>query len=327
MSVRKLLFQLLKIAISVGLLAFLLTRISTDRLLHVLTGIHWAYLLLAIAIFFSSALLGSFQWHLLLGAGGIELAFGKTFKLYFVGLFFNNFLPANVGGDAVKIYDVSRRGNDPHQVFAITLLDRVIGITGLCLLAIAASVILLGRGGIEELSIYMVVFIGCIIPVFALVLNRRISGWIKRMFTMITWWGLGERFGSIFDHLGEFRKLRILLGRLTMLAILVQFLRVATHVAVARALGMTITPELILYFFVFIPLLGLLMALPISINGLGVREGTGVLLFTRVGFLEEQALLMEFMTYVVMVVVSLVGGILFLLRHVRREADSGGEVA
>ena len=180
---------------------------------------------------------------------------------------------------------------------------------------------------IEELSIYIVVFIGCIVPVFALVLNSTISSWIKRMFTMITWWGLGERFSSIFDHLGEFRKLRRLLGRLTLLAIVVQFLRVATHVAVARALGITITPELFLYFFVFIPLLGLLMVLPISINGLGVREGTGVLLFTRVGFLEEQALLMEFMTYAVMVSVSLVGGLLFFIRHLRRGAHSSGEVA
>ena len=147
MSVKRLLLQILKIAVSVSLLVFLLTRISPDKLLRVLEGIHWAYLLLAVAIFFSSALLGSFQWHLLLGAGGIGLTFGKTFRLYFVGLFFNNFLPANVGGDAVKIYDVSKIGNDPYQVFAITLLDRVIGITGLCLLAIASSLILLGRGG------------------------------------------------------------------------------------------------------------------------------------------------------------------------------------
>lgn len=327
MKARRLLLQIVKIAVSAGLLAFLVTKISPDKLIPVLEGIHWGYLLIAVAIFFLSALLGSFQWHLLLGAGGIELPFGKTFRLYFVGLFFNNFLPANVGGDAVKIYDVSKIGNDPYQVFAITLLDRVIGITGLCLLAIAASVLLLGRGGIEELSIYMVVFIGCIVPVFALALNRRISGWIKRMFTMITWWGLGEKFGSIFDHLGGFRRLRILLGRLTLLAMLVQFLRVATHIAVARALGIAITPELFLYFFVFIPLLGLLMVLPISINGLGVREGTGVLLFTRIGFLGEQALLVEFMTYVVMVIVSLLGGFLFLIRHVRREAHSEGEVA
>jgi uncharacterized protein (TIRG00374 family) len=317
---RRLLLQLIKIVISAGLLVFLLTKISPERLLPVLQGMNWPYLMIAFSVFFLSALLGSYQWYQLLGAGGIDITFGRTFRLYFVGLFFNNFLPANIGGDAVKIYDVSRIGNDPYQVFAITLLDRVIGITGLCLLAVTGSLILIGKGGIEELPIYLIVFIGCIVPVFALALNRRISGQVKKMFTMITWWGLGERFGSIFEHLGEFRRLRALLGRLTLLALGVQFLRVCTHIAVARALGVAITPDRFLYFFVFIPLLGLLMVLPISINGLGVREGTGVLLFARIGLLEEEALLMEFMTYVVMVTVSLLGGVLFLARHLHREA-------
>ena len=59
--------------------------------------------------------------------------------------------------------------------------------------------------------------------------------------------------------------------------------------------------------------------LPISLNGLGIREGTGVLLFTQIGISKEQALLMELITYVVMVIVSLVGGVFFLVRHFRRE--------
>lgn len=315
MQGKRILLQITKIVVSIGLIIFLLTRISPGRLMTVLEQTRPVHLLLALAIFFLSGLLGSFQWHVLLGAGGIDLPFSRTFKLYFVGLFFNNFLPANVGGDAVKIYDVSRIGNDPHQVFAITLLDRIIGITGLCLLAIAASLVLHGKGSIENLNLYILIFAGCITPVIALTLNRRLSGAVKRLFGMITWWGLGSRFQSVFDHLGSFRRLRFLLLKLTMLAILVQFMRVATHVAVGGALGIPFTPETSLSFFVFIPLLGLLMILPISINGLGVREGMGVILFTQIGLLEEQALLVEFITYVIMVLVSLLGGLFFLQRH------------
>jgi hypothetical protein len=58
------------------------------------------------------------------------------------------------------------------------------------------------------------------------------------------------------------------------------------------------------------------MMLPISINGLGIREGAGILLFTGIGFLEEEAFVMEFITYVVMVGVSLIGGALFLRRQI-----------
>ena len=70
MKTRRLLLQLVKITVSAGLLALLVTKISPDRLLPVLEGIDWPYLVIAVGIFFLSALLGSFQWHLLLGAGG-----------------------------------------------------------------------------------------------------------------------------------------------------------------------------------------------------------------------------------------------------------------
>lgn len=315
MSSKRALLQVLKVVVSLGLILFLLSRISPERLTSVIAETRPLDLAVALVVFFISGLLGSFQWHLLLKAGGIVLPFPRTFRLYFVGLFFNNFLPANVGGDAMKIYDVSRIGNDPHRVFAITLLDRIIGITGLCLLAIAASISLYGRGNIQSLNVYMLIFAGCITPVIALALNRRLSGMVKRLFGMISWWGLGERFQAVFEHLGSFRRLRFLLVRLTLLAVGVQFMRVLTHVAVGRSLGIPLSPETVQSFFVFIPLLGLLMALPISINGLGVREGMGVVLFTQIGLLAERALLVEFMTYVIMVVVSLVGGIFFLQRH------------
>jgi uncharacterized membrane protein YbhN (UPF0104 family) len=325
MQTRRILLQSAKVIVSLGLIVFLLMKISPGRLVTVMEATRPGYLVLAFSIFFASGLLGSFQWHLLLRAGGIALPFSKSFQLYFVGLFFNNFLPANVGGDIVKIYDVSRFGNDPHQVLAITLLDRVIGITGLCLLAAVASLLLIGRGGIDNLRIYLIVFAGCIAPIVALTVNRRLSGVVKGLFRGITWWGLGGRFGIIFEHLGGFRRLRILLLKLTLLAIVVQLLRVGTHIAVGKALGIAMSPETALYFFVFIPLLGLLMILPISINGLGVREGTSVLLFVQIGLLAEQAFLMEFITYVVMVGVSLVGGAIFLKRHLRRLELAEGE--
>ena len=315
--VKRILLQLLKVIISLGLIIFLLIKISPGKLLLVLRGMSPFHLVFALVIFFTSSLLGSIQWHLLLKADGIVLPFSKTFRLYFVGLFFNNFLPANVGGDAVKIYDVSRIGNDPYQVFAITFLDRVIGITGLCILALIAAFGLLRGGGIENATIYIVIFLGCVAPVLALALNRRLSRSVRKLFGMIKIWGLGERFDIIFNHLGGFRRLRTLLVRLSLLAILVQFLRVTTHIFVGKALGIEMSLASYVYFFVFVPLLGLIMVLPISINGLGIREGTGILLFTQIGFAEEQALLMEFLTYAVMVVISLMGGIFFFQRHIR----------
>ena len=324
MQGRKTLLQVLKVTVSVGLIVFLFYKLSPARLLSQLESVRPEQLVVSVGIFFASVVMGAWQWHLLLKAGGIVLPFANTFKVYFVGLFFNNFLPAGVGGDAVKIYDVSRVGNDPHQVFAVTLLDRVIGIAGLCLLALAASLVLVAGPAprINHLPIYMVIFAGCVAPVLALIMNRRLSRGVRSLFGRITVWGLGGRFDAVFRHLGGYRRVRMLLGQLTGLAVAVQFLRVVTHILVAQSLGIVITWHDFIQFFVFVPLLSLLMILPISINGLGVREGAGILLFTQIGFSKEQALLMELITYAIMVVVSLLGGFFFLLRNVERRRGS-----
>jgi uncharacterized protein (TIRG00374 family) len=315
LSRRKGIWQAGRIAVSAVLIAILLYRISPGKLARNLEDLDPYWIVAAFAVFLASSVLGAVQWHVLLRAGGVAIPFGRTFRLYFTGLFFNNLLPTNVGGDAFKIYDVVKVGHDPHKVFAITLLDRIFGITGLCLLALIASIVLLRYDNTPNLPIYILIFAGCILPVILLAFNRKISSPVRRLFSDIRLWGLGERFALVFSHLGSFRSLKSLLGNVIVLTLTIQFLRIATHILVGKALGLRIGGPEYIQFFVFVPLLGLVMMLPISINGLGIREGAGILLFTQIGFPEEQAFLMEFLTYVVMVVVSLIGGLIFLRRQ------------
>jgi hypothetical protein len=112
------------------------------------------------------------------------------------------------------------------------------------------------------------------------------------------------------------RNLKPVMMKVALLTLSVQFLRILTHIIVGKSIGIEMSGWMPLYFFIFIPLLGIIMVLPVSINGLGIREGAGVLLFTSVGIPAEQALLVEFLTYLVMVTASLAGGVLFLRRHI-----------
>ena len=133
-----------RIAVSAALMIFLATKISLIELKALLSTLNRPLLAAGVGAVFLSNLIGSYQWHQLLSSSGIVMPFQKTFRFYFVGLFFNNFLLGNVGGDAVKIYDVTRIGTGVHQVIAVTLLDRILGIFGLCLLASIATLYLLG---------------------------------------------------------------------------------------------------------------------------------------------------------------------------------------
>ncbi len=319
MRLKNAVLQALKIVVSLGLIIFLLRRRSPQELASYLNDLDPLLMISAVGVFFLSSLLGAVQWHVLLRAGGIDLAFQRSFRFYFVGLFFNNFLPANVGGDAIKIFDVVKKGNDPHKVFAVTLLDRVFGITGLCLLAAGATLALMPGGTIDSAAVYLALFGGIIFSVVVLAFSRRLSGWVRRGTGRIRIWRIGEKIELVLSHLGEMRDLRPLFGRLILLTLVIQALRIFTHVLVGRSLGIAISGSDMIHFYVFVPLLGLVMMLPISINGLGVRESAGIVLFTQIGILEGLAVLMEFLTYVVQVLVSLIGAAFFFMRRVGRK--------
>ena len=105
-------------------------------------------------------------------------------------------------------------------------------------------------------------------------------------------------------------------------ATVTQLARVGVHVLVAAALGVRVPVH---YFFLFVPLVAVLVSLPVSFNGIGVRESAGVVLFGLVGVDRAHAFSLQFMTYLVAVSVSLIGGIVVLLRRpVRRPAAAGG---
>jgi uncharacterized membrane protein YbhN (UPF0104 family) len=134
--------------------------------------------------------------------------------------------------------------------------------------------------------------------------------------------GLGALKPHLDDlaaRLADFRDQRGLIVRVLSIAIVVQVARIAVHVLVAKALGLSIPLP---YFFLFVPLLAVIVSLPISLNGIGLREGAGVVLFGLVGVGRTAAFAMQFTTYLVAVGVSLLGGLVFLLRTPRRRAEA-----
>jgi hypothetical protein len=262
---------------------------------------------------------GWLQWHVLLRSSGVTLPPGRSFRFYFVGLFFNNFLPANIGGDAVKVYDVSRLGADVYQVIAVTLLDRLLGVFSLCLLAIFADLWLIARAPMPY-ALYLGVFLACMVPALGFYFFRPLGFWLRRSVLRLRALSMDARMTAVIDHLSPFRGRGPLLARLVAFSAAIQALRVLTHVLVAMALGIAVTPALLAQFFVFIPLLSLAMIPPITINGLGIREGLGILLFAEAGIGSTDAFAVEFITYAISVAVSLVGVAFFLARRADRRA-------
>lgn len=312
----------LKILVSVLLIWFLFTRsgLSLDTLAASLSAPRWPWLAAALAAFALSALGGAIQWGWLLRGAGLRTPRGEILRVYFVGLFFNNFLPGNVGGDAVKVFDLGRREGRTAAVFGGTVLDRLLGLFALTLLALAA-VLLAGVLGTRLPPVYPLVLALLVwLGILALLLSRRISGVAEALLRRLPWPRLGDRFVSVRDEFATYRRRPFLLVRVLAWALGVQGLRVATHILVAAGLGLALGEGRILQLFVLVPMLGILISLPVSFNGLGLREVAAADLFVAVGVvgLAADAVAVEFLAYVVQVLVSLAGGLLFLLGPRRR---------
>jgi hypothetical protein len=129
------------------------------------------------------------------------------------------------------------------------------------------------------------------------------------------------RISAVIDHLSEFKSRKDVIVQVIGLSLVIQALRVFTHVLVGVSLGIHIDSTILSQFFVFVPLLSLAMIPPITINGLGIREGLGILLFARAGLAETDAFALEFLTWVVSVGVSLLGLAFFLARRQDPAAD------
>ena len=114
---RNLLIFSAKLVVSGGLIWFLMSRLSLTEIRHAMTEPHWGWLAAALGVYGLSALAGAQQWAWILRAAGITAPAREIRRLYFIGLFFNNFLPANIGGDAYKIIDLGRREHRPLGVF------------------------------------------------------------------------------------------------------------------------------------------------------------------------------------------------------------------
>ena len=308
-----------KVVISILLFGWLFQRVSWDQVRLTLSHARLEWLVAAFALLVASNVLGSYQWNRLLRVVSIELPFWKVVAYYHVGLFWNNFLPANVGGDLARIADASRAGSTRATAFSTVLLDRMIGTVALGSLAVITTLPAIDHFHLAAVYAGVLGFFLLASAMLWVALHPAAMTWIANTLVSVGLARLRPALEDLRLRMAAFRDQKVLLAQLMVVALAVQVMRIVVHVLVARALGLHIP---LTYFFLFVPLLAVIVSLPISLNGIGVREGAGIVLFGLVGLDRESAFLLQFTTYLVAVAVSLIGGLVFLARIPRRRADA-----
>lgn len=156
---------LIKAVISFFLIGIILYQVDLVNLITKLKTINLAWFFLANILYFSSVFLRAYRWKELLLGLGIKANFYQLSKLYFIGFFFNQFIPTGVGGDLVRTYILSKDGVDATQATSSVIMDRATGIYSL--LVIGAITSLLSPGVVsKEIILFLVIITMSITIIF-----------------------------------------------------------------------------------------------------------------------------------------------------------------
>lgn len=309
---KKHLALLAKLAVMTGLLAVLYRNVDFAAFRTALAGLQWGWIPLIYVLLFANTALNSWKWGLLLKADGISIPLPSLMCSHLIGTFFNLFLPSSIGGDAYRVVDVGRRAGAGAKSFAAVFAERLAGFLALAVWGLLFSAIgwsLLPDKRILWLPVIVFGLMGGM--VFALVQRRAlVAVWgFLRMDRLKKLDAFLHRF---LDSMAGYHADRKLIAWVFGLSLVFQMIAITTIFCISRALHWDVS---FVYFCIFVPLITLGEALPISIFGIGVRDGLYVFFFAQAGAAREQALSMALVYVLITIVYSLVGGILFLLRR------------
>jgi uncharacterized membrane protein YbhN (UPF0104 family) len=312
---RRYLLLAAKLAVSVFLLVILFSRIDVDRLGSSARQASFAWLAVAFAVYAVNVLAGVWRWHLLLQAQHVEMQRRTLLGSFLVALFFNNFLPSNIGGDVIRIRDSAKPAQSRTLATTVVLADRVLGLIGLVLVAAVGSTMIAGVTGHVPSPIWpswlWAGFLAMTIVSAPAVLAPARIGSLLRPLTVIHPEWVGERIRSITAALSKFRDRPAALAGCFAGAVFVQTSIVVFYAAIAYALRIPI-PAWDLA--VIVPMSFVVQMLPVSVNGFGVREATFSFYFTRVGLPLEAGLLLSLAGAALTMLFSLSGAAVWFAR-------------
>jgi glycosyltransferase 2 family protein len=313
----------LKVAVSLGLIVFLLTRVDVAAVGAAVRSANYAYLAVALVLYAGAVTSGGLKWYVLLRAQGIDIPFSALLAYTFEGVFFNNFLPANVGGDVMRGYGLARHTDRAAEAAVSVVVDRVVGLIAFMTAAFVSAVVVVFFTGQQQLMGTVLASglgMAALAGLFAAVLSRRVRAWVEHLFRNRWLARLQPVYRRLSDALSAYR---FKFGRLVLafgVSLGTLILSNFANYLVAEALGGGIS---LLHIFLFNPLIAFVLLIPVSVGGLGLNQGAFVFFYGLVGVDKQVALPVSLVMQIIIYVTSLPGGFLWW-RSRRQPAPAPG---
>lgn len=309
---RNLILNTLKICISLVLITYILLKIDIGNAISTIKTIDIYFFLMAILMQIINIPIRAYKWKLLLSVQGIQAPLKTLVSISLIGTFFNNFLPTSMGGDVVRAYEISKLTKQKVKSVSTIVLQRFTGLIAIIFFGVIGVIIGSDMEFIKNISgiigIFTLAFIVLLAGIYSIEYFKKLNI-IKSIFRF-------NIIEQIYDSINvyKFRKKESII--ILFISLIAEFIVIIYFYSISLSLHQEIS---IIYFFILIPIISIIEMLPISINGIGVREGAFLYFFTKIGVLDYIAVSMSLVYYIQKVGVSLTGGLIYALRRSEKE--------
>ena len=263
-------------------------------------------------------LLGLIRWRIVLRAQGLELPFSRTAEISLVAQFFNAFLLGSTGGDLLKAYYAARETHHKKPEAVVTVvIDRLLGLFSMLLFACVLMIPNLPLLGSDfRFAAVAGIILAMMLACGTIVLFCFRSG-VSRRFPQARQWlrnlPKGESIERAVDAARRLGNERLFLGKTLGLSMVVNIVCVLQVMLLARGFGVGVP---VLALSMIVPMVTCLSALPISLSGLGIREGLFVemLGIPAIGLNPKVALSISLLTFAGSLFWSVIGGVVYMTR-------------
>ncbi len=325
-NVKKRVIFIFKLVVTVLLLFYLFHTkgVNLKKSVEILARSNYIYFFLSLFLLLFGQFICSYRWKVILKAMDIDISLFRLFQFYLIGMFFSLFLPSIVGGDFVKIFYVKEESGKPiSYIIASIYLERATGFFFLILYGIFGALMykinitskeipLLSNFGIREIDIVYIpiFFLLLFVLVNIVVFTSGLYNIAIKMLNRLNLKKFSEKISILHDATRIFRnKPSVLIVPLVISAINIFFVSVENYLI---GIGIGIKASFYAY-MIIISLMSTVVMLPISINGIGLRENIFVVLFSLIGVDPNSSFSLSLISFLVVVLSALPGGVVYSL--------------
>lgn len=293
---------------------FILKKVHWDKVWTILGDAKLDYLLIVLTITGFSFLLSAYKWMLLLQAQGIKKRLSELHAIYYIGFFFNNFLPTSVGGDVIRIHKASRGMETSMTVIASVIAERVTGLVALLSLAFISFLINAAKGSditTGRFGIFLTIILSSFFP-FLILLKLLYQSRFKNNSIMSR---MHNKFIVLINHFSLYRSKPAALLASLLCSFIFHFLMITNIYLIGMAIGYPL--DIVSLSFI-VPVVSLVSMIPVTINGLGLKESTYITLFQLIGLGFESSMMIAFISRFFLAIGSVVGGMVYMMDGIKR---------